>query len=274
MITIAWVFCAFVYALFEKREIFQRPRKLEKISFLVLLVITSIFSYVKEHSSDVQHDRAEHKIDILQGESLSQSKLIDSLRGDNRSASEQLAAHDRHTIKLLAQYGLQMDSVKDAFVHTETPPTLAILNLPTIDTAHNNRDLKYNLQSLNADAHLLYCYYVFINLIPSKSKQGMATLDTPYVATETGINFTHIIPPNSELMVTYSLNGVPKVNDEFFMAMEFGYKSKGNRPQTPVRKVYRIIKSKGIIYEADNDVFVSVSKHLKKWKIWSKFYDL
>ena len=241
MITGALILFTLIYAFFEKPQLFQRPLKAEKIILSLLLLITSVCSYVKEHASDVQHDEAK--------------KTIDS------QYSEQVLGYHKYTMQLHAQYGLKVDTLTKTVDNKETPPTLTISALPLIDTLNKEHEFVYKLRALNANAHILGYYYVLIN---KHEIDGSYTIDTPYVFGGGSMNFTSIIVPNELAAISIFLDRTPAA-DNCYLAMEFIYKSKGNKEQTPLRKIYEISGKKTKVHEVDSDTFYALSMILKQF---------
>jgi hypothetical protein len=264
MITGALILFTLIYAFFEKPQLFQRPLKAEKIILSLLLLITSVCSYVKEHASDVQHDEAKKTIDSLQGEERFLLTQIDTLRKDNKIAesqySEQVLGYHKYTMQLLAQYGLKVDTLTKTVDNKETPPTLTISALPLIDTLNKEHEFVYKLRALNANAHILGYYYVLIN---KHEIDGSYTIDTPYVFGGGSMNFTSIIVPNELAAISIFLDR--PAADNCYLAMEFIYKSKGNKEQTPLRKIYEISGKKTKVHEVDSDTFYALSMILKQF---------
>ena len=64
--------------------------------------------------------------------------------------------------------------------------------------------------------------------------------------------------------------------DTVILAMEYVYKSKSDKFQTPVRKVFNIFLEGDHASEREvtNEEFYAVSLILRKDKLWNKFYSL
>ena len=106
------------------------------------------------------------------------------------------------------------------------------------------------------------------------TSKGQEVLETPMVFGGATMNFTSIIVPNEIKGVSVFLDRAPKASDDCFIAMEFGYKSKGNKQQTPLRKIYYIYDKKTKVREVDSSTFYAISLLLRENKIWEKFYSL
>lgn len=140
--------------------------------------------------------------------------------------------------------------------------------MPKIDSVNGERLFSYSLRAINADAHLVDYYYVVMNTDDYGVK-----IDSPQILSGGNMNFTTIIIPNEPREMMIFIERRRKVNKNFFIAMEFTYKSKGNKIQTPLRKVYEVYGNQKV-REVDSYTFVRISLVLKRYKIWDKFYDL
>lgn len=268
-----------IIALFEKPHLFKKPVKAEKVVILSILLLTAIFSTCKECKSDKQQDHDSAVIDSLSGRSIVLDSMVNKLSIRNemlhQQHAESLSAYHYNTVEIMGRYGLKVDTLTNTIVKLddkvlkETPPTLRIVDYPTLTKMYEHKEnaLDFTLQALNADVHILDYAYIYINL----TKRG---LDTPKVHVGNSMNYTTIIAKGETSQRTVFLDRQHKLTNPFFIAIEIYYKSKGNKVQVPVRKIYLVDISKNIVREADNSLHQEVSLHLKKHKIWEKFYDL
>lgn len=267
----------------EKPHLFTKPVKLGKIVIIILLLAAAGTSLYNDHKTGEQQEHSTRTIDSLNVASKFLDAQVDTLKNENRAARKEyvdsMINYHKGITEILAQYGYKVDIVNntlkkiDSLSIKEIPPTLTIMNPPIFDTINNELVIKYELDALGTNAHLLYYYYVYI--AEKASPKGKDSIDH-YLA-EGGRNFTTIIASGTpSALVTFPLriNKNFKLGKNFFLAMEFNYKSKGNKRQTPLRKVYSCDIEKRKISEVNSYDFIAVAKYLKEKKIWTKFYDL
>jgi hypothetical protein len=214
----------------------------------------------------------------------STKRADDSLRNlTTKEYEDSLKSYHNYTTELLARYGLKVDTLTntvnkfDTSIQKETPPTLAILGGLYFDSSSTTKEkrLSYNLNALNADVHLLGYRYFILNVKRIELKDII--FDGPPIPTPGMMNFTTIIPAGGSQAVSWfvdRIKGAGMLRDTFFLAMDFIYKSKGNKVQTPLRKVYMVFLPQKYVIEAPSFEFMEVAYYLKKYKFWSKFYDL
>lgn len=261
MVATAIVILTLVLAFFEKPHLFKKPFKIDKFLVVIMLIGVAVFSGVKEYQTSIQEDRAHAIIDSLQGESIALLEQVQFLREDNRFAQTSLV----ELTKLMARNNQKVDTLQKSIISKETPPTLTISDY-SIDTLSHERHFNYTLRAINSNAHVIDYYYALIDYSSYKK-------DTPVVWSGSSMNFTSIIIPNEPRPMTVFMDRYLIFPKHCYLAMEFTYKSKGNRVQTPLRKVYEVYN--GIsVREVDSYDFVQISMTLKKHKIWEKFYDL
>jgi hypothetical protein len=162
----------------------------------------------------------------------------------------------------------------------ETPPTLTIPDLGfqkySADPKNNESVITYQLNALDANVHLLDYYYVIMNTKGNIFGKLVEFVGEPMLSLGT-MNFTTIIPAGEKRPMAFFVDRVKamdKVTDTFLLAMEFVYKSKLNKIQTPLRKVFIVDYPNHVIREANNSVFMQAALYLKKKGIWKRFYNL
>ncbi len=283
MIGIIIVLFTLILTVLEKPQILKRPYKLEKKIFLALLFATAIFSSYKEFTNDAAQTKANTIIDSLQSKTIILRELLDSSRVENKTAHiesmDSLARYQYNLTDLLAHYKLKVDTFQNKIREIsksakELPPTLTIFSPPKFDSLKNEIIISYNLHSLNADSHLLDYIYTIINI--KKERDSLSFWGVPIVYPGTS-NFTTILPANKDYPLNFFIQRIKArdtVTNTFYIAMEFWYKSKGNKRQTPLRKVYRLDYNLKKVSDTNSDEFMRVAYFLKKYKVWEKFYDL
>ena len=261
-----------------------------KWSIYLIFALSAIFDIAKSvvdgrDTTKMQNTIAcdSKKIDSLNGASKALTIQIDSFRGENRELnlahSIALARHDSNTIDILAKYGYKVDSFNNTLaklkdkVNKEIPPSLTILDKPTLfvkDTSGVKQSgLTFVLYSLNADSHITNAFYTIINI---KNNQ---LADTPFCDLFRGFNYTQIIPAGVPLQVYLPFAFRFFCTDTFVIALNFDYKSKGDKQQTPFRGAYTIVTTHPkSIQILDNFQFGELGKYLKKYNIWDKLYSL
>jgi hypothetical protein len=219
-------------------------------------------------------------IDSLNIKSSTLTEVIKDLRKDNKIAQKEyadsLVNYHNYTTDLLARYGVKVDTLSNSIktlnytAAKEIPPTLTILLPPAFDTIHGEKILSYDLNCMNADAHLISYSYAFIGI------KDNALFGKPTIYVGNSINYTSIIAKDDSrnllIFIDRFKSKVP--NDTFSLAMEFTYKGKNNIRQTPLRKIFTVVRTKEKCLDVSNEIFFLVAKYLKKYKIWNKFYDL
>jgi hypothetical protein len=290
MISVILVICGLVIAFIEKPHLFQRPIKPAKVVVVSILVVTAIFSYCKEHNTEVAQDRSEHKIDSINHKADSLEGLTSDLRlqiknlvtNSKKSQMEyvdSLINYHNYTTDILAKYGYKVDTLNNTLtklndkVIKETPPTLTILSKPKLFTSDSlgakKVNLTFDLSALNSDAHITDAYYVLIGI-----KKGKLA-DTPLVQTFYSINYSEVIPAMSSIEIYLPIPTYLMKADTFAIAFNFDYKSKGDQKQKPLRKAYTLtLKSLPTIETTASYQFGMIGEYLKKFKIWPKLYDL
>ena len=252
--------------------------------FTGAFIIAAIEAYNSSSKADRQYG-------MIYADSIQLVEFRTENRTLNDTHSIALAKHDINTIEILAKYGLKVDTLSgtiekiNASIVKELPPTLAILQVPTIKTTNNEKNLIIDLYSLNSDSHILDFKIITINVKKFNGDISVykktAIFDTPHVSPSRCINFTTIVPsakqdgvpiPTNESM--WFLDRNPNLKDTFILAVEAIYKSKGNKIQTPLRKVYVVYKNQSNVQEVDSYLFEEMALILKKHKIWRKFYNL
>ena len=271
----------------DHKKRFKRRIKIT-VLFFVLAAIVSLISDFYTKRTDAKKDivlaRSYKQIDSLSGASRILINQIDTLRKENKTAhieyDDSLKSYSISTNELLAKYGFHVDSLNNTLrklsdkVIKEIPPTLTIIDNPKIyskDTFGITQiDLTFELEAFNADAHITEAYYVLIAVKNNK------LVDSPLVLPFTAINYSEIIPVTTRLSVYLPIPfGKSGIADTFAIAFNFNYKSKGNYKQTPLRKSYTLtLKPKVSLRTVDNWQFGKVGEYLKKYKIWTKLYDL
>lgn len=292
MIALVIVACSLFLAFIDKPKLFQKPVNFRKIFILVVLIAVAVASYIKEHNNDVQQDHATKTIDSLNTYAKLLNVQIDTLRKENKVAQQEyvdsLASYHYNTTNLLARYGLKVDTLRntiskfDTSLTREVPPTLTILGPPEFAVLNNNETtLDFRLTALNADVHILEYYYAYLNVHHFENDLSIYSKDLviekPRVALGASMNFTSVLPAGGEQGLTIFVDRLKKagaLKDTFFVAIHCDYKSKGNKVQTPLRKIYLVNTVNKTTREVTSIVFYHVSLILKKNKIWSKFYNL
>jgi hypothetical protein len=271
------------YKLFiEKFKASKRKKITITIFFLALVfcLVNDLYNF---------HENGEKDKEIVHSH-----KVIDSINKNSKSLKIQLTAsskrnddaHDKfdsdlkvqgdHMTELLAKYGFEMDSlnnrIKNVHETPETPPTLTILNTPTIIGNDTAKELLYDLYALNADVHIIDGSTILLNL-----KNGYTFkeyVDSPTCLYGNDINCSSIIPYTGQYKMTMQLSRaikVAQIKNDFILIFEYEYKSKGNKIQTPMRKAYTISRN-WAIRESDNYTFGLACEYLVKHKIWKKCY--
>lgn len=285
MIGFAIIFCTLILAFIEKPHLFRTPIGAAKIFIITVLIALAIFSAIKEINDDKQQVHDSKTIDSLHTESKILNHQIDTLRKDNKIAQREyedsLISYHNYTTALLARYGLKVDvltgTIKrmDSAVVKEVPPTLTILNPPVIENIGNELRLSYEMQALNADAHLLLLRYIYINC-----KNGKPVDSNIAIVQSNATNYTSVIPKDNPLanfvfIDRWTNRDTYRRTEDFIFIIECYYKSKGNIRQVPIRKIYFVSTGEHpSVHEFDSEDHYRVSLILKKKGIWKTFYDL
>jgi hypothetical protein len=265
MIGVLIVFFTIVQSLIGSPHLFQSPRSWWKIILVCATVLLGIVAGYNEFHSSKAQEQSRSTIDSLQGESGALNRNLDSLRSENRDAHEdffyKLADHDKNTIELLAKYGYEMDSMSNRITRistsTETLPTLAILNKPKINIKEGDRQIVYVLRSLNSDSYLIDGFYVIINI---HDYNGAQAIDKPEKESNISLNSSTILPKNASIEKTFFVDRSTS-STHFVLAIEYLYKSKGDKIQSPLIKLYEMDGSSFV--ELYNDSYKGFYKELK-----------
>lgn len=102
MVTAAIIICTLFIAFIEKKELFTRPVKAEKVIIILLLIGTAIFSWSKENNSDNQQEHIQVTTDTTSIDVKALVKEKDSLKG--KLAEAQQAIVD--TVKTCSKGGI------------------------------------------------------------------------------------------------------------------------------------------------------------------------
>jgi len=245
---IGWAFIAFVglsYCFSNEKDNNQKKANLE----------------FQKQNENIERDRK-------RSDSVYVAKLENIDKGSVR--------RDTVIMQQLDKWGLTM---RDSIItrKDEVPPTLTIDRMPTIDSQGNERLLTYILQSFNSDAHLLEIRYASANI-----KDGRL-VETPKSWLTNSTNQTDIIMkevvgvPHSVHAKSLFLDrggALSVASDSFALAIEVYYKSKGNNRLPPLRKIFLVVKHSNSVLPVSNELFVRIAYYLKKYKVWTKFYDL
>ena len=267
----------------EKPKLFKKPVTASNVFIIAVLVGSAAISFTNSISSDYQKARDSAIIDSLNGNTKALKVQISDLQKQSTIAQREyvdsIVNYHNYTTSLLARYGLKVDTLKNAVTkfdtsfRRETPPTLTIFEAPTFDKKGEDRIVKYRLDALNADAHLLEYNYILISI---KDSSGFRSLDKPTVSPGVA-NFTTIVPkgaPYEMFIYVDRMKSVFRLSDTFYLAIDFYYKSKNNVRQTPLRKIYLINCKDMQNEEVASYQFTYIALYLKKHKIWKKSYDL
>lgn len=268
-----------IIGLSEKVTLFQTPITLKKVLIVSLFVAAAVVSFIKDLNDSNQRDHDSKTIDTLKSNSNILNDQISYLRKESKAAereyTDSIVSYHNYTTDLLAKYGYKIDTLTNSVRKIDTSkgeaqPTLAILPTPIFQKNNNETNINYEISALTANAHILGYYYVLIN-----TKAGMP-YEKPLLSGGI-LNFTTVIPAGDTRVMTLFLDRIKKFNnitDTFVLAMHFDYKSKSNKVQTPLRKVYVCYYSRNNIQETGSDEFILIANYLKKYKIWNKFYNL
>lgn len=280
------ILCSLVLAFYEKPHLFKKPIKIGKIIVLAMLLGTAIFSFVQDHNNNVQQESDSAKIDSLTGASNTLINIVNSLRKENKAANQEyvdsIVNYHHHTTELLAGYGIKVDTLNntvkkiDDKVLKEIPPTLSIVDKPYIDSMKTERVMEYVLTAYNSNAHMISCTYTIVNYHLLDEKTGIVRMDTP-ISFEGSMNYTTIIATDRPHGMSFFIDrnkSIRRMTDSCFIAIEFVYKSKENKRQTPLRKIYQIDLKNNYVHDVDNRLFTDISHWLKKHEVWPIFYDL
>jgi hypothetical protein len=260
-------------SLFEKHSLFKKPVTVYKVIVILLLFASGVISFYKDVVDGKEKAKDRGKITTL---TTQVSSLMIESKKAQREYADSLINYHNFTTELLAKYGLKVDTLTntvrtmDTSILKEVPPTLTILEPPVFSKLKDENIVAYSLNALNANAHLLGGYYVIINT------RNRKCVDTPFVIPGTS-NFTTVIPANDIRALSFFIDRIKSdisISDTFMLAMEFLYKSKANKIQTPLRKIYIVFYNNKVISEVISEEFYRIALYLKKYKVWRKFYNL
>ena len=242
-----------------------KTTKLIRNLFIVLSIICLIPAYIEFDATNHINIDQFNRIKTLEKIDSASKFEIEKLRTENNKEHKQFEDSLENNTRIVKTTALDMSrefadeksfNLQDLEEHKKTqkkidrfdslklPPTLTILNNPSIQTVSGEDLFSLDFKSLNSEAHIDYLYYALISTVGLGNANILDTnnykcLKQPFLATSSSINFTSIIPKDDPYNYSIFCNrNNYNITDTVFLALECGYKSKNNIRQTPLRKIY------------------------------------